>query len=67
MSQSPGNGLPPVNAEAGGHEEAAMRRTTLQKPLRKPDSRRPRDESEERPAQRPEVRKDIRRTWWPDG
>jgi hypothetical protein len=48
-------------------EEAAMRRTTVQKPLRKSDSRRVREESDERPAERPEVRKDIHRTWWPDG
>ncbi|MER5880166.1 hypothetical protein [Streptomyces sp. NPDC001910] len=44
-----------------------MRRATVQKPLRKPDSRRVRDEAEERPAARPEIRKDIARTWWPDG
>jgi hypothetical protein len=48
-------------------EEAAMRRTTVQKPLRKSDSRRVREEADERPAERPEVRKDIHRTWWPDG
>ncbi|MGW3915066.1 hypothetical protein ACWEBX_26575 [Streptomyces sp. NPDC005070] len=48
-----------------------MRRVTVQKPLRKSDSRRVRDEPDERPderpAERPEVRKDIARTWWPDG
>ncbi|MFJ8200310.1 hypothetical protein [Streptomyces sp. NPDC096152] len=45
-----------------------MRRTTVQKPLRKTDTRRVREEAaEERPAARPEVRKDIARTWWPDG
>ncbi|MGV9454273.1 hypothetical protein [Streptomyces sp. NPDC003635] len=45
-----------------------MRRTTVQKPLRKSDSRRmTREEADERPAGRPEVRKDIARTWWPDG
>ncbi|BBC37702.1 uncharacterized protein SGFS_089960 [Streptomyces graminofaciens] len=44
-----------------------MRRVTVQKPLRKSSSRRVRDEVEERPAERPEVRKDIARTWWPDG
>jgi hypothetical protein len=52
----------PVDAK-----EAAMRRVTVQKPLRKSDSRRVRDEPDERPAERPEVRKDIARTWWPDG
>ncbi|MFE2584947.1 hypothetical protein [Streptomyces sp. NPDC059378] len=44
-----------------------MRRITVQKPLRKTDSRRVREDAEARPAQRPEVRKDIARTWWPDG
>ncbi|WEH19117.1 hypothetical protein [Streptomyces sp. VNUA24] len=44
-----------------------MRRTTVQKPLRKSTSRRVRDEAEERPVERGEVRKDIARTWWPDG
>ncbi|MFG2355527.1 hypothetical protein [Streptomyces sp. NPDC048521] len=44
-----------------------MRRTTVQKPLKRTDSRRIREEAEERPAVRPEVRKDIARTWWPDG
>lgn len=45
-----------------------MRRTTVQKPLiRKPDARRVREEAEPRPGGRPEVRKDIARTWWPDG
>ncbi|MEV5878169.1 hypothetical protein AB0L75_28880 [Streptomyces sp. NPDC052101] len=44
-----------------------MRRATVQKPLKKTDSRRNREEAEERPAVRPEVRKDIARTWWPDG
>ncbi|MDH6702887.1 hypothetical protein ACIQKE_20800 [Streptomyces griseoviridis] len=44
-----------------------MRRTTVQKPLiRKPDSRRVREESERRPGARPEIREDIARTWWPD-
>ncbi|MET9764396.1 hypothetical protein ABZ016_35945 [Streptomyces sp. NPDC006372] len=43
-----------------------MRRVTVQKPLKKPDVRRVRDEIDERPAGRPEVRKDIARTWWPD-
>ncbi|MEW2294139.1 hypothetical protein ABZ719_15755 [Streptomyces sp. NPDC006743] len=45
-----------------------MRRVTVQKPLmRKTDSRRIREEPDERPAGRPEVRKDIARTWWPEG
>ncbi|GHE96234.1 hypothetical protein ACWDSD_39800 [Streptomyces spiralis] len=45
-----------------------MRRTTVQKPLRKTDPRRLRgEEVDERPGGRPEVRKDIARTWWPDG
>ncbi|MEU8654695.1 hypothetical protein [Streptomyces sp. NPDC048737] len=44
-----------------------MRRTTVQKPLKKTESRRVREETRERPAGRPEVREDIARTWWPDG
>lgn len=45
-----------------------MRRMTVQKPLkRKSDTRRVREEADERPSGRPEVRKDIARTWWPDG
>ncbi|MFI6563148.1 MULTISPECIES: hypothetical protein [unclassified Streptomyces] len=44
-----------------------MRRTTVQKPLKKTDSRRVRDEADDRPSGRPEVRRDIARTWWPDG
>ena len=43
-----------------------MRRTTVHKPLKKTDSRRVREEVDERPSGRPEVRKDIARTWWPD-
>jgi hypothetical protein len=43
-----------------------MRRATVHKPLKKTDSRRIREEAE-RPTARPEVRKDIARTWWPDG
>ncbi|MFB7500783.1 hypothetical protein ACFC09_39980 [Streptomyces sp. NPDC056161] len=43
-----------------------MRRTTVQKPLKKTDTRRVREEAEERPARRPEIREDIARTWWPD-
>ncbi|WP_369270088.1 hypothetical protein AB5J55_08665 [Streptomyces sp. R11] len=45
-----------------------MRRVTVQKPLkRKSDARLVREEADERPSGRPEVRKDIARTWWPDG
>ncbi|MEU0290367.1 hypothetical protein ACIHBQ_31575 [Streptomyces sp. NPDC052492] len=44
-----------------------MRRVTVQKPPRKTDTRRDREETEERPAGRPEVREDVARTWWPDG
>ncbi|GAA3774361.1 hypothetical protein [Streptomyces chiangmaiensis] len=44
-----------------------MRRVTVHKPLKRTDSRRLRDEAEERPVERPEVRKDIARIWWPDG
>ncbi|ASN23749.1 hypothetical protein LK07_06595 [Streptomyces pluripotens] len=44
-----------------------MRRVTVQKPLKRTDSRRIREEADELPARRPEVRKDIARTWWPDG
>ncbi|GGU94481.1 hypothetical protein GCM10010260_32010 [Streptomyces filipinensis] len=44
-----------------------MRRVTVQKPLKRTDSRRIPDEAEERPTRRPEVRRDIARTWWPDG
>ncbi|MEU6776179.1 hypothetical protein [Streptomyces sp. NPDC046759] len=43
-----------------------MRRVTVQKPLKKTAGHRTREEAEERPAGRPEVRKDIARTWWPD-
>ncbi|MFE7899819.1 hypothetical protein ACFU3E_20285 [Streptomyces sp. NPDC057424] len=43
-----------------------MRRVTVQKPLKKTDVRRVREEAEECPAGRPEVRKDIARTWWPE-
>ncbi|MFD5763157.1 hypothetical protein ACFWIZ_50520, partial [Streptomyces sp. NPDC127044] len=43
-----------------------MRRVTVQKPLSKSQSRRVREKADERPAERPEVRKDIHRTWWPD-
>ena len=44
-----------------------MRRVTVQKPLKKSDTRRVRDETDERPVERPEIRKDIARIWWPDG
>ncbi|MFD4953810.1 hypothetical protein [Streptomyces sp. NPDC058451] len=43
-----------------------MRRVTVQKPLRKTETGRVREEADERPAGRPEVRKDIARTWWPE-
>ncbi|MFE0575983.1 hypothetical protein ACFW21_27860 [Streptomyces albogriseolus] len=44
-----------------------MRRVTVQKPSRRTDTRRVREEADERPADRPEVREDVARTWWPDG
>ncbi|MFK0127515.1 hypothetical protein ACIQSP_29940 [Streptomyces nigra] len=44
-----------------------MRRTTVQKPLKKSDSRRVREEADQSPSGRPEIRKDIARTWWPEG
>ncbi|MGH4030839.1 hypothetical protein ACQB60_18085 [Actinomycetota bacterium Odt1-20B] len=50
-----------------------MRRVTMQKPVVKSEtrSRRVRDErerdTEERARPRPEVRRDVQRTWWPDG
>ncbi|MFE9775471.1 hypothetical protein ACFYOV_28110 [Streptomyces sp. NPDC005931] len=43
-----------------------MRRVTTHKPLKKPDARQVREESDERPSGRPEVREDIARTWWPE-
>ncbi|CAM5388917.1 hypothetical protein [Streptomyces purpurascens] len=44
-----------------------MRRVTVQKPLKKSDVHsRVREEADECPGGRPEVRKDIARTWWPD-
>ncbi|WP_309095740.1 hypothetical protein [Streptomyces sp.] len=45
-----------------------MRRVTVHKPLKKTDLRRIREDADAdaRPAARPEVRKDIARTWWPD-
>ncbi|CAL9312899.1 hypothetical protein [Streptomyces sp. R02] len=44
-----------------------MRRVTVRKPSRRTDTRRVHEEADERPAERPEIRKDIARTWWPDG
>ncbi|WP_167828785.1 hypothetical protein [Streptomyces sp. MZ04] len=46
-----------------------MRRVTMHKSVAKPTTRRIRDkyEAEDRPRERPEVRKDVQRTWWPDG
>ncbi|MEU6219763.1 hypothetical protein ABZ845_19920 [Streptomyces sp. NPDC047022] len=44
-----------------------MRRVTVHKPLKRADSRRLREDADERPADRPEVRKDIARIWWPEG
>ncbi|WP_267145906.1 hypothetical protein [Streptomyces sp. FB2] len=44
-----------------------MRRTTVQKPLKKSDTRRVREEADQSPWGRPEIRKDIARTWWPEG
>ncbi|GAA0910307.1 hypothetical protein [Streptomyces thermoalcalitolerans] len=43
-----------------------MRRVTVRKPLRKTDPRKIREEIDERSVGRPEIRKDIARTWWPD-
>ncbi|GGX95490.1 hypothetical protein [Streptomyces minutiscleroticus] len=44
-----------------------MRRTTVQKPLKRSDPRRVREETDRHVTERQEVRKDIARTWWPDG
>ena len=44
-----------------------MRRTTVQKPLKKSDARRVREEADQSASGRPEIRKDIARTWWPEG
>ncbi|GAA0650532.1 hypothetical protein GCM10009535_30780 [Streptomyces thermocarboxydovorans] len=44
-----------------------MRRVTVHKPLKKTDARRVREEAEEHPSGRPEIRRDIARTWWPEG
>ncbi|MFJ5532301.1 hypothetical protein [Streptomyces sp. NPDC093261] len=43
-----------------------MRRVTVHKPLKRTDSRRVREEKDERPAERSEIRKDIARLWWPE-
>ncbi|WP_267899366.1 hypothetical protein [Streptomyces triticagri] len=44
-----------------------MRRQTVQKPIQRPASRRERELREEAARPRPEIRRDIHRTWWPDG
>ncbi len=44
-----------------------MRRVTVRKPSRRTDTRRVREEADERPRSAPEIREDIARTWWPDG
>ncbi|MFF2653467.1 hypothetical protein [Streptomyces sp. NPDC058045] len=43
-----------------------MRRVQEQRASVKQRGRRTRDEVEERPAERPEIRQDVRRLWWPD-
>ncbi|MFF2851830.1 hypothetical protein ACFVT5_36665 [Streptomyces sp. NPDC058001] len=46
-----------------------MRRTTVQKTPIRPAVRRERakrEENDDRARARPEVREDIRRTWWPE-
>ncbi|WP_086020389.1 MULTISPECIES: hypothetical protein [unclassified Streptomyces] len=44
-----------------------MRRVTMHKPTaRSTVSRRLQEEAAERVRERPEVRKDVRKTWWPD-
>lgn len=44
-----------------------MRRVTVHKPARQSGiTRRLREEAAEPRRERPEVRKDVRRTWWPD-
>ncbi|WP_460062373.1 hypothetical protein [Streptomyces sp. YKOK-I1] len=42
-----------------------MRRIRVKSRTLKTDTRRIREEADERPVERPEVRKDIARTWWP--
>ncbi|MGW6356406.1 hypothetical protein ACWFR5_14685 [Streptomyces sp. NPDC055092] len=45
-----------------------MRRVTINKPVTKSSTtrRQQQEDAAERRHDRPEVRKDIRRTWWPD-
>lgn len=44
-----------------------MRRVTVHKPTGASSiTRRLQDEAAERKTERPEVRKDVRKTWWPD-
>ncbi|MER5945890.1 hypothetical protein ABT127_07495 [Streptomyces sp. NPDC001904] len=44
-----------------------MRRVTMHKPVGQSTiARRLREEAVERQRERPEVRKDVRKTWWPD-
>ncbi|GHJ38620.1 hypothetical protein [Streptomyces sp. TS71-3] len=43
-----------------------MRRMNARKTPVRPGARRMDDEAEEREQQRPEVRRDIRRIWWPE-
>ncbi|MFE4251128.1 hypothetical protein ACFRU3_16840 [Streptomyces sp. NPDC056910] len=45
-----------------------MRRVTINKPVAKTSTtrRQQQEDAAERRDDRPEVRKDIRRTWWPD-
>ncbi|MEV3873640.1 hypothetical protein ACSMX9_03970 [Streptomyces sp. LE64] len=49
-----------------------MRRVTVQKTPSRTDTRRGRREDSDDPAlvpvrERPEIRKDVRRAWWPEG
>ncbi|MET8474532.1 hypothetical protein ABZY90_34245 [Streptomyces sp. NPDC006422] len=44
-----------------------MRRVTMHKPTGASTiTRRLREDAAERGRERPEVRKDVRKTWWPD-
>ncbi|GHH75030.1 hypothetical protein GCM10018793_17330 [Streptomyces sulfonofaciens] len=43
-----------------------MRRVNLRKTPIRPGARRTNDEADEPGQERPEVRRDILRTWWPD-
>ncbi|MFZ3571469.1 hypothetical protein ACOKM5_31555 [Streptomyces sp. BH097] len=44
-----------------------MRRVTMHKPTGSSSiSRRLREDAAEAKRERPEVRKDVRKTWWPD-